>query len=65
MTRHLLAYSAYGVGSVVFLGVALSKGSLVVAAGSGLFLLGTLLLLVPQADGLRRSGASRSESHRH
>jgi hypothetical protein len=64
MTRRLLAYLAYAVGSVVFLGVALSKGSLMIAAGSALFLLGTLLLLVPQAVMLTRSRASRSEGHR-
>lgn len=53
MTR-VLAYTAYVLGSGVFLGVALARGSAVVALGSGLFLVGTLLLLVPEA---RRRGA--------
>ena len=53
MSRRFLAYSAYAVGSSVFLAVALSRGSLLLAAGSGLFLLGTLLLLVPQSAVIR------------
>lgn len=53
----VLAYVAYAVGSGVFLGVALSRGSTVVALGSALFLLGTLLLLVPEAR-------QRSDAHR-
>ena len=61
----LLAYSAYAVGSLVFLGVAVSRGSLLIAAGSILFLLGTLLLLVPQAVKLKRSGASKTHGRRH
>lgn len=56
MTRRLVyaAYGAYGIGSVVFLGVALSRDSLWVAVGSALFLLGTLLLLLLQTEQLRR-----------
>ena len=46
MTRRLVyaAYGAYGIGSVVFRAVALSRGSLSVGLGSGLFLLGTIQL---------------------
>lgn len=65
MTRLVLAYVAYALGSVVFLGIALSRGSLLLAAGSSLFLLGTLLLLVPQARRLRRPGAARKHVRRH
>ena len=57
MTR-LLAYTAYAVGSCVFLFVALSRGSTVVALGSALFLVGTLLLLLPEAR--RRSARCRA-----
>lgn len=57
MTR-LLAYSAYGLGSCVFLGVALSRGSTVLALGSVLFLVGTLMLLLPEVR--RRCGAYRT-----
>ena len=57
MTR-VLAYLAYGFGSCVFLGVALSRGSTVLALGSALFLLGTLMLLLPEAR--RRWGAYRA-----
>lgn len=56
MTR-VVAYAAYGLGSCVFLGVALSRGSTVIALGSTLFLLGTLLLLVPEAR--RRAAGHR------
>jgi hypothetical protein len=45
----VLAYAMYALGSCLFLVVAVSRGSTVVALGSALFLLGTLLLLVPEA----------------
>lgn len=54
MTR-VLAYLAYGLGSCVFLAVALSRGSTVLALGSALFLVGTLMLLLPEVR--RRWGA--------
>ena len=56
--NRLLAYTAYALGSCVFLGIALSRSSTVVAVGSALFLLGTLLLLVPEVR--RRWAAHRS-----
>ena len=56
MTGRLAAYSAYAAGSVVFLVVAVRRGSELSMLGSALFLLGTLLLLVPTA---------RSERPRH
>ena len=55
----VLAYAAYVLGSCVFLGVALSRGSVVVALGSGLFLVGTLLLLVPELRRRSARGAGR------
>jgi hypothetical protein len=60
----VLAYAAYALGSCVFLGVALARGSTLVALGSVLFLVGTLLLLVPQVrhrrtSNLRADGTSR------
>lgn len=58
----VLAYAAYAVGSGVFLGVALSRGSTVVAVGSVLFLIGTLLLLVPE---VRRRLAAPAPSLRY
>ena len=58
----VLAYAAYAFGSCVFLGVALSRGSTVVALGSALFLVGTLLLLLPEVQ--RRWGVYRA-SRRH
>lgn len=53
MTRWL-AYAAYLLGSVVFLAVAVRRGSPLIAVGSGLFVLGTLLYLVPEARRVRR-----------
>lgn len=61
MTR-VLAYVAYGFGSCVFLGVALSRGSAVVAVGSALFLVGTLMLLLPE---VRRRWGAYHGSRRH
>ena len=49
MRLRLAAYSAYAVGSTVFLFVAVRRGSELLVVGSVLFLLGTLLLLVPTA----------------
>jgi len=57
MTRWL-AYAAYLAGSMVFLAVAVRRGAPLIAVGSGLFVLGTLLYLLPEA---RRSRAQRRE----
>ena len=65
MTRRVAAYTAYAAGSALFLGIALSRGSLLVATASALFLIGTLLLLAPEAARLRRDGGSRAGSRRH
>lgn len=64
MTHRLLAYAAYAAGSAVFLGVALSRGSLLIAAGSALFLCGTLLLLAPQVVVHRRRGGLPAHGRR-
>jgi hypothetical protein len=48
VTRQGWAYAAYAAGSTVFLWIALSRGSALLAVGSTLFLLGTLVLLVPK-----------------
>lgn len=45
MSPVLAAYASYAVGSVVFLAVALSRGTPILALGSTMFLLGTLLLV--------------------
>jgi hypothetical protein len=50
----VLAYLCYALGSSVFLGVALDRGQLLLAAGSGLFLIGTLALLAPAARDRQR-----------
>lgn len=55
MTR-LVAYSAYAIGSAVFLAAAASRGNPLMATGSGLFLIGTLSLLVPMIRERRRKG---------
>ena len=54
MTRWL-AYAAYLLGSVVFLAVAVRRGAPLVAVGSGLFVLGTLLYLVPEVRRARQA----------
>ena len=54
MTRWL-AYAAYLVGSLVFLVVAVRRGTPLIAVGSGLFVLGTLLYLLPQAGRARQA----------
>ena len=61
MTR-VLAYVAYCFGSCVFLGIALSRGSTVVVLGSALFLVGTLMLLLPE---VRRQWDAHRASRRH
>lgn len=53
MTRWL-AYAAYLLGSVVFFAVAVRRGAPLIAVGSALFVLGTLLYLVPEAHRARR-----------
>ena len=58
MTRWL-AYAAYLVGSLVFLAVALQRGSPLVAVGSVLFVLGTLLHLLQELGRTRREGSRR------
>ena len=62
MTRRVVAYAAYAAGSLLFLGIALSRGSLLVAAASALFLIGTLLLLTPEAARLKRDAGRRATS---
>ncbi|MFP5219135.1 MAG: hypothetical protein ACLGIG_05270 [Actinomycetes bacterium] len=57
MTRWL-AYAAYLAGSAVFLAVALRRDAPLVAVGSALFVLGTLLHLIPEAR-RRRDRAPR------
>ena len=54
MTRQRWAYLAYAAGSTIFVVLAISRGSVLLAAGSALFLLGTLLFLVPQLTRRRR-----------
>jgi hypothetical protein len=61
MTRQQWAYAAYAVGSAIFLVLAVGRGSVLLAAGSGLFLVGTLVLLVPQ---ITRRRAGRHEASR-
>ncbi|HWG95194.1 MAG TPA: hypothetical protein VNU66_13330 [Mycobacteriales bacterium] len=58
MTRWA-AYAAYLVGSAVFLLVALRRGAPLIAVGSALFVLGTLLYLVPDARQARRERTRR------
>jgi hypothetical protein len=60
VTRRVAAYTAYAAGSGLFLGIALSRGSLLVAAASALFLIGTLLLLTPEAARLKRGAGRRA-----
>ena len=60
MTRWL-AYAAYLVGCVVFLLVAVRRGSPLIAAGSGLFVVGTLLYVLPEARQARRAKRDPAE----
>jgi predicted transporter len=60
MTRWL-AYAAYVAGSGVFLVTAVLREAPAVALGSALFLLGTLLYLVPDVAAARRSGRDRAD----
>jgi hypothetical protein len=48
VNRQNWAYAAYAAGSTIFVFLAISRGSVLLAVGSALFLLGTLLLVVPQ-----------------
>ena len=58
MTRWL-GYAAYLLGSLVFLAVALRRGSPLVAVGSALFVLGTVLYLLPELGRARRDRSRR------
>jgi hypothetical protein len=48
------AYVAYAVGSVLFVILAVDRGSPLLVVGSALFLLGTLLFVVPKLTRQRR-----------
>lgn len=63
MSRQWWAYAAYLVGSGIFLVASLTRGSPLLATGSALFLLGTLLFAVPDLVRGRRSGRRRPGAH--
>ncbi|UOY01326.1 hypothetical protein [Blastococcus sp. PRF04-17] len=48
MRRRRAAYTAYAIGSGIFLVAAVLRGSPLLIAGSALFLVGTLLFLLPE-----------------
>ena len=54
MTWQNAAYVAYAVGSTIFVLVAVDRGAPLLGIGSALFLLGTLLFLVPKVTHRRR-----------
>lgn len=56
---HACARLLYLAGSLVFLGVALSRGSVLLATGSVLFTLGSLLLLRPLLPALLHTQRNR------
>ena len=60
MTRWL-AYAAYLAGSLVFLAVAVRRDAPLVAVGSGLFVLGTLRYLLPDARAARRRDREQAQ----
>ncbi|MCV2488688.1 hypothetical protein OF117_04875 [Geodermatophilus sp. YIM 151500] len=64
MTGRDLAYGAYVLGSALFLVVAVSQGSALLLAGSSLFLLGTLVLLVPDITRAHRARRGRHGASR-
>ena len=61
MKRQHWAYAAYAAGSTIFVIMAISRGALWLGVGSVLFLVGTLLLGVPQ---LTRRHRGRHEARR-
>ena len=61
MKRQHWAYAAYAAGSTIFVVMAIDRGALLLGVGSGLFLVGTLLLGVPQ---LTRRRPGRHEARR-
>ena len=65
MTRSddaLAGLPVYLVGSLVFLVVAVRRGAPLIAVGSGLFVLGTLLYLLPEAQRARQARRGRRSS---